>query len=174
MVFIRLLIYDHIFVNPTSDISTIYSMMETTDETVSSAVKRAAGRLPPYCPNRTAVSFSRAEAQFEFASITRQRTKFNYVVSNLNQQQASALEGNITSTPEQEIFDRLKLKLVRQLSTSRKQRLRQPLLNVVMGDREVWSLAPDVPDDFLRTICASQLPPHVKGIFASQTEGCLD
>ena len=50
-----------------------------------------------------------------------------------------------------------------------------------MGDRipsqflrHLNSLAPDVPDDFLRTIWASRLPPHVQAILAGQTKGSLD
>jgi hypothetical protein len=50
-----------------------------------------------------------------------------------------------------------------------------------MGDRKpsqflrhLKRLAPDVPDDFLRTIWASRLPPHVQAILAAQTEGSLD
>jgi len=38
IMFIRILIFDHIFETPTSDRTSIYSMMDTTDETVSSAV----------------------------------------------------------------------------------------------------------------------------------------
>jgi len=94
-------------------------MMDTTDETVSSAVYRVAVRLPPFWPDRPAVWFVQAEAQFELAGITRQRTKFNYVVSQLSQQQAVEVEDIITSPPEQEPYDRLKAELVRRLSTSR-------------------------------------------------------
>ena len=50
-----------------------------------------------------------------------------------------------------------------------------------MGDRKpsqflrhLKGLAPNVPDDFLRTIWASRLPPHVQAILAGQTEGSLD
>jgi len=50
-----------------------------------------------------------------------------------------------------------------------------------MGDRKpsqflqhLKGLAPDVPDDFMRTIRASRLPPHVQAILAGQTEGSLD
>jgi hypothetical protein len=39
--------------------------------------------------------------------------------------------------------------------------------------RHLKGLAPDVPDDFLRTIWASRLPPHVQAILAGQTEGIL-
>jgi hypothetical protein len=80
-------------------------MMDTTDETVSSAVYRFSVRLLPFWPDRPAVWFAQAEVQFELAGITRQRTKFNYVVSQLNQQQAAKVEDIITSLPEQEPYD---------------------------------------------------------------------
>jgi hypothetical protein len=85
MAFNRILIVDHILVIPTSN-TTLYSMMDSTDETVSSAVTRAAARFPYYCPDGPAIWFAQAEAQFELASITYQRIKFNYVESQLNQQ----------------------------------------------------------------------------------------
>ena len=57
----------------------------------------------------------------------------------------------------------------------------QLLSHEEMGDREpsqflrhLKALAPDVPDDFLRTIWASRLPPHVQAILAGQTEGSMD
>jgi len=56
-------------------------MMDTTDETVNSAVYRVSVRLPPFWPDRPAVWFAQAESQFELAAITRQCTNFNYVVS---------------------------------------------------------------------------------------------
>jgi hypothetical protein len=62
-------------------------MTEPADETVTSAVYRVAVRLPTFWPDRLAVWFAQAEAQFELADITRQRTKLKYVVSQLNQQQ---------------------------------------------------------------------------------------
>ena len=155
-------------------------MNDTPDETVSSAVCRVSVRLPTFWPDRPAVWFAQAEAQFELADITPQRTKFNYVVSQLNQQQAAEVEDIIISPPEHEPYDRLKAELVRRLSTSCEQRVRQLLSHEEMGDRKpsqflrhLKGLAPDVPDDFLRTIWASRLPPHVQAILAGQTEGSL-
>ena len=67
------------------------------------------------------------------------------------------------------------------LSTSREQRVRQLLSHEKMGDRKpsqflrhLKGLALDVPDDFLRTIWASRLPPQVQAILAGQTDGSLD
>ena len=69
--------------------------------------------LPPFWPNRPAVWFAQAEAQFELASITHQRTNFSYVMSQLNQKHAAEVEDIITSPPKQEPYDRLKAELVR-------------------------------------------------------------
>jgi len=52
-------------------------MIDTNDETISSAVYSVGVLLPPLWPNRPAVWFVQPEAQFELATITRQRTKFN-------------------------------------------------------------------------------------------------
>jgi hypothetical protein len=103
------------------------------------------------------------------------------VVSQLNQQHAAEVEDLITSPPEQEPDDRLKAELVRRLFTSHEQRVRQLLSHEEIGDRKssqflrhLKSLAPDVPDEFLRTIWASRLPQHVQAIIAGQNEGSLD
>jgi len=129
--------------------------MDTTDETISSAVYRIAVRLPPFWPDGPSIWFAQAEAQFKLADITRQRTKFNYVVSQLNQQQVAEVEDIITSPPEHEPYNRLKAELVRRLSTSHEQHVRQLLSHEEMGDqkpsqflRHLKGLAPDVPDIF--------------------------
>jgi len=84
-------------------------------------------RLPSFWPDRPAVWFAHVESRFELAAITRQRTKFNYVVSQLNQQQAAEVEDIVISPPEQEPYDRPKAELVRRLSNSREQRVEQHL-----------------------------------------------
>ena len=73
--------------------------------------------LPPFWPDQPAIWFARAEAQFELAAITCQRTKFNYVVLKLNQQQAALVEDIITSPPEHEPYNRLKAELSRQVAS---------------------------------------------------------
>ena len=151
-------------------------MTEVTDEAHGAALFRVAVRLPPFWPDRPALWFAQAEAQFELAAITRQRTKFSHVVAQITQQHAAEVEDIITSPPEEEPYTYLKSELVRRLSTSR-ERVRQFLSHEEMGDRKpsqflrhLKGLSPDVPDNFLRTIWASRLPPHVQAILAGQTE----
>jgi hypothetical protein len=75
---------------------------------VSSAVYRVAVRLPSFWYDRPAVWFGQAEGQFELADITQQRTKFNYVMSQLNQQLAAEVVDIIIAPPEHQAYDRLK------------------------------------------------------------------
>ena len=74
-------------------------MTELPEQPSGLEVCRVAVRLPPIWPDRPAIWFAQAESQFELAVITRQHTKFNYVVSELNQQQASEVEDIITAPP---------------------------------------------------------------------------
>ena len=59
-------------------------MTEITEQSSGLKVCRVAVRLPTFRPDRPAIWFAQAESQFELAAITRQRTKFNYVFSQLN------------------------------------------------------------------------------------------
>jgi len=102
-------------------------MTKPADEIQSPEVYRVAVCLQPFWTDRSGIWFAQAEAQFELAAITRQRTKLNYVVSQLNQQQAAEVEDIIISPPEHEPYDRLKAELMRRLSTSREQRVRAAL-----------------------------------------------
>ena len=81
-------------------------MMDTTDETVSSAVYSPCAFAASW-PDRPAVWFAKAEAQFVLGSMARQLINLNYVVPQLKQQQAADDEDIITSPPEQEPYVRL-------------------------------------------------------------------
>jgi hypothetical protein len=91
------------------------------------------------------------------------------------------VEDIIISPPAGEPYTTLKAEVVRRLSSSRNQRVRQILTPENMGDRKpsqfrrhLKSLGPDLPDEFLRSIWSSRLPPHIQTILAGQAEGNLD
>jgi hypothetical protein len=109
-------------------------MNESPDEDFRAAVYRVSVRLPPFWPDRPAVSFAQIEAQFDLVGIICQRTKFNYVVSQLNQQQAAKVE-DISSPPDLDPSEWLKAELMRRLSTSREQRVGQLISHEEMGER---------------------------------------
>jgi hypothetical protein len=96
--------------------------------------------------------FSQAEAQFSLVGISSETTKFFHVISQLDHLYAAEVEDIITSSPERDPYTTLKTELVRRLTPSREQRIRQLLMLVEMSDRKpfqfLWHLrrlASDVP-----------------------------
>jgi hypothetical protein len=156
-------------------------MQDAPDSSQGGHIHMAAVRLPPFWPDQPRLWFAQAEAQFALASVTSEKTKFNYVISQLEYRHAAEVEDIIISPPADEPYTTLKAELVRRLSSSRDQRVCQLLTHEEMGDRKpsqflrhLKSLAPDVPDDFLRSIWSSRLQPHIQTILAGQAEGNLD
>jgi hypothetical protein len=151
--------------------------MQTADSSVPAEVSRVAMWLPPFWAKRPAVWFTQAEAQFTLAGISSEQTMFCYVISQLDHQQAKEVEDIIISPLGRDPYTTLRTKLLRLLSPSRQQRIRQLLTLEDMGNRKksqflrhLWRLAPDVPDHFLNSIWSGQLPRNVWAIPSSQPE----
>jgi hypothetical protein len=58
-------------------------MQEALDSSQGEHIYRAAVHLPPFWPDRPGLWFAQAEAEFALASISSDKTKFNYVISQL-------------------------------------------------------------------------------------------
>jgi hypothetical protein len=115
------------------------------------------------------------------ACISSEKIKFCHVISQLDHEYAAELVDIITSSPGRDPYITLEIELVRRLYPSREQCILQLLTLEEMGDRKQSqflrhnrSLAPDVPDDFIRSIWSSRLSPNVKAILACQSEGYTD
>jgi hypothetical protein len=123
------------------------------------------------------VWFAQAEAQFSLAGISSERTKFHYVISQLDQRYAAEVENVITSPLQQDPYSKLRTDLLKRQSLSREQRAHRILTLEEMGDRKpsqflrhLRSLAPDLPDYFLRTIWTSRLPTKAQATLACHPE----
>jgi hypothetical protein len=109
--------------------------METADSAPPAKIFRVVVRLSPFWAERPAVWFIHAEAQFPLAGISSEKTKFCYVISQLDHPYAKEVEDIINSPSERDCYITLRTELVRRLSPSRKQRILQ-LLTLEMGDRK--------------------------------------
>jgi hypothetical protein len=127
--------------------------MEAADSSISAEVSRVDVRLLPFLVERPAVWFAQAEAQFILTGISSETTKFCHVISQLDHRYAAELEDIIISLPERGPNTTLRTELMRRLSPSREQRIRQ-LLTLEMGDR--------TPSQFLRLL--GNLVPDVQKI----------
>lgn len=147
------------------------------------AVSRVAVKLPPFWSDRPAIWFSQAEAQFDIAGITADSTKFNYIIAHLDQRLALEVEDIIINPPAEEKYVKLKYELIRRLSISEEQRVRQLISDEELGDRRpsqflrhLRSLAGTAlaDDNILRQLWMRRLSTSVQAILASQPELSLD
>jgi hypothetical protein len=155
--------------------------MEAAHVTQPAEISRVAVRLAPFWAERPAVWFAQAEAQFSLAGISSERTKFNYVISQLGQRYAAEVEDIITSPPQQDSCSKLRTELLKRVSLWREQRALRILTLEEKGDRKplqflrhLRSLVPDLPDHFLRTIWIRRLPANVQATLACNAEVELD
>lgn len=152
----------------------------TTSEAHSSAaVQRVSVKLPPFWKQNPSLWFAQAEAQFSIANITLELTKYSHVVSQLDEHFALEVEDILTNTPENNPYSTLKNELIKRLSLSQEQRIKQILVDEELGDRKpsqflrhLRSLAGNGPvkDDLLRTIWCQRLPTYVQAILQTQSE----
>jgi hypothetical protein len=144
-------------------------------------ISRVDVRLPPFWAEWPAMWFAQAEVQFSLASITSEKTKLFYVISQLDHRYATEVEDIIIYPPERDPYTMLKAELVGWLTASKDQRVHQLLTQEEMGDRKLSQflrhlrgLAPDMTEDFLRTIWASRQPPNIQAHLACQENCSLD
>lgn len=153
---------------------------DATDGT-SGAVNRVAVRLAPFWPEDPDLWFAQVEAQFETAGIKTDATKFSTVIQQLDSTVAREVRDIILTPPTDGKYEKLKQELIKRLSISREQRLRQLLMCEEMGDRKptqflrhLRQLGGDgVTDQFLRTLWTNRLPPHIQSIIVSRPSSDL-
>jgi hypothetical protein len=83
----------------------------------------------------------------------------------------------INSPPKQNPYTTLKTELIKRLCPSKDQRTRQFFTLEELGDRKpsqflrhLKSLAPDIPDDYLRILWTSRLPTDIRTILVGLPE----
>lgn len=148
----------------------------------SQQLYRVAVKLPPFWPEKPELWFAQVDAQFLLSNITKDDTKYHYVIAQLDHKFAQEVEDIIINPPATGKYDKLKSELINRISISREQRVRQLLTQEEMGDRKpsqfmrhLKSLAgTSVPDELIRSLWANRLPQHVQTIIASQTKANLD
>lgn len=146
-------------------------------------VNHIAVKLPPFWPDKPALWFAQVEAQFVLASITRESTKFNHVVSQLDGRYASEVEDVIIAPPVDEPYTHLKKELIKRLGKSQEQRVRQLMMAEELGDRKpsqflrhLRSLAgpTSIEDSLMRALWIQRLPATVQAILQTQASLSLD
>ncbi|XP_063828980.1 uncharacterized protein LOC135078312 [Ostrinia nubilalis] len=135
-------------------------------------------RVPPFWPEEPALWFAQVESQFVLSGITKDDTKFYYLVAQLDHQYAIEVKDIITNPPPTDKYERLKSELIKRLSASQEKRIKQLLMHEELGDRKpsqflrhLSGLAgPSVSSDFLLTLWSSRLPQNIQTVIVSQMD----
>ena len=139
-------------------------------------VFRVGVKVPPFWAEEPDIWFAQVEGQFSISGITSDVTKFNYVIGHLDNQHSREVKDIIVNPPPTEKYEKLKSELIKRLSASKENKIKQLLMHEELGDRKpsqflrhLQSLAGlNVPDDFLRTIWISRLPHGIQTVLAGQ------
>lgn len=152
------------------------------NQRTSSDVMRANFKVPPFSPDEPEIWFALLEGQFDNFGITDDHAKYTHVITNIDLQHAKAVKDIIVNPPPQERYTKIKTELIRRLSASHENKVRQLLTHEVLGDRKpsqflrhLQDLAgPSVPEDFIRTIWSNRLPQSLQTILVSQPTHSLE
>lgn len=136
-------------------------------------------RIPPFWPEKPAIWFAQVEGQFAIMRITDNAERFYHILTSLDRQYAAEVEDVLTGPAD---YNKLKSELIKRLSVSRENKVKQLLMHEQLGDRKpsqflrhLQHLAgPGIPQDFLKTIWTSRLPTGMQPIIASQSSLSLD
>lgn len=143
---------------------------------------RVAVKLPPFWVDSPEVWFAQVEAQFSLARITQDRTRYDYVVAHLDARYANEVRDILTNPPTANPYEHLKTALIRRLSLSEDQKIRQ-LQSAELAERKPSQLLRhmralagnmQVQDSFLRSLWLQRLPPHAQAILQAQVRLPLD
>ena len=137
-------------------------------------VNSASLKMPEFWPSNPEVWFARIEAQFNTKSITGDRTKFDYLVSSLDNTTASEVEAVLLNPPAADKYGALKKALLQAFAKTQVQKDSELLSLTGLGDmkptallRKLQSLNTDA-NTLLRAHFLALLPADVRAVLAGR------
>ncbi|XP_077547961.1 uncharacterized protein LOC144160591 [Haemaphysalis longicornis] len=143
---------------------------------------RVAVKLPPFWADSLEVWFAQVEAHFSLARITQDRTRYDYAIAHLDARYANQVRDILANLPTDNLYVHLQTELIRRLSLSEEQKIRQ-LQSAELAERKPSQLLRhlcalegnmQVQDSFLRLLWLQRLPPHAQAILQAQVKLPLD
>ena len=144
-----------------------------TDKEQVSAVSL---KLPPPWINDMEMWLHVVESQFVIRGITKELTKFHYVVGALTPDLASRLRQIIFKPPDSDPYTALRAEILKQTTLSERQRYAALMRDIELGDsrpsqllQRLQAVAGELISDkgFLQQIFVEKLPPMVQAVLAA-------
>lgn len=137
------------------------------------AVNAVAIKLPTFWTIKPELWFAQTEAQFETRQINTDQTKYNYVVSSLDNAAAIEVEALLLNPPEVNLYPTLKAALIAAFGKTQVERDAELLSLSGLGDRKPSALLRHIrslnsnPETLLRAFFLAQLPAEVCRVLAA-------
>ncbi|XP_076674676.1 uncharacterized protein LOC143372416 [Andrena cerasifolii] len=162
----------------TGEYATVPTATEHQDSEHVKVVTAAPIRVPTFWPQKVSLWFRQLEAQFVIARITKDETKFGYVVAQLDGKYAEEVEDIICNPPDTKKYEAIKTELIKRLSDSDTTRVRKLLETEEIGDRtptQFWRHLKElagsaVKEDFLTEMWKSRLPSKTQLVLAATSD----
>ncbi|CAK1592566.1 unnamed protein product [Parnassius mnemosyne] len=152
---------------------------DTPINELSPQVCKVAPKVPPFWHQKPALWFAHIETQFRVAGITGDQTMYDHVIGQLDFRITAEIEDIVTNPPRTNKYEHLKTEIIRRLSQSEEERVRQLLNDEELGDRKpsqflrhLRSLAGSTLTDesILRQLFMRRLPQHLQAILAASAD----
>merc|ERR1712024_77694 len=137
-------------------------------------IQAASLKLPEFWTDKPEVWFARVESQFGTKQITVDKTKFDYVISSLDNATAGEVEPILKTPPAADKYDALKAALLAAFGKTQAQKDSELLAIMGLGDmkptallRRLQSLNSD-PATLFRAHFLALLPSEVRSVLAGQ------
>ena len=129
-------------------------------------------KLPTFWPQQPKVWFAQVEAQFAIRSITKEETKYHYVISALDQETAVRVLDLLETTPTDSPYETLKKRLIGSFSLSEYERAHKLLHLPQLGDEKPSSLLDQMlgllgkhpPCFIFKQIFLERLPERIRSV----------
>ena len=163
------------------DVSAIAAALQTLIvQPTSSSVSAVTLKLPTFWTAKPEIWFKQVESQFATRQITTDQTKYDYVVSALDNSTAAEVEALILNPPKQGRYEILKNSLINAFGKTQAAKDAELLSLSGLGDRKPTGLLRHIrslnadPETLLRAVFLAQLPADVRRVLAGMDIKDLD
>ena len=160
-------------------IAVLETGLEALKASEAARISAVTVKLPPFWPDKTALWFAQAEAQFLLRGITEQKTKYAHVIALLDSKTAEQAMDIIATGPGDNAYDSLKERLTGAFAVTDAEKAKILLSMTGLGDRTPsqmlnWMLqmvpTGETPGFLFREIFLQQLPVEIQTHLAQSTK----